>query len=86
MKFHLPKGKPFLHCLSNLHDFLSTITLSATAINMFGQKHDLKEYLDNYRCVILKLLVQLQFLCCLRSIVGHRDHFVWHPSVCVFVR
>ena len=36
MKFHMREVKPFIHILSNFHEFLSTPTPSAAAVNWSG--------------------------------------------------
>ena len=46
IKFAMWKLKPFIHILSNFHEFLSTLTLSAAAVNWswsearFEETHD----------------------------------------------
>ena len=43
MKFHMRKVKPFIHILSNFHEFLSTPTSSASAVNWSGSEARFKE-------------------------------------------
>ena len=38
VKFHMRKLKPFIHILSNFHEFLSTLTSSAAAVNWSGSE------------------------------------------------
>ena len=43
IKFHMRKVKPFIHILSNFHEFLSTPTPSAAAVNWSGSEARFEE-------------------------------------------
>ena len=46
IKFHMRKLKPFIHILSNFHEFLSTPTPSAAAVNWSGSEARFEETQD----------------------------------------
>ena len=46
IKFHMRKIKPFIHILSNFHEFLSTQTPSASAVNQSGSEARFEETND----------------------------------------
>ena len=46
IKFHMRKVKPFIHILSNFHEFLSTQTPSAAAVNWSGSEARFEETQD----------------------------------------
>ena len=46
MKFHTRKVKPFIHILSNFHEFLSTSTPSAAEVNWSGSEARFEETKD----------------------------------------
>ena len=65
IKFHMRKGKPFIHILSIfLMNFYPLQTQSDAAIYIGrGQRLVLKKKGNNSRRAILKILFQLDFLC-----------------------
>ena len=46
IKFHMRKVKPFIHILSNCHEFMSTPTPSAAAVNCSGSESRSEETQD----------------------------------------
>ena len=46
IKFHMRKLKPFIHILSNFHEFLSTPTPCAAAVNWSGSEARFEETQD----------------------------------------
>ena len=46
IKFHMKKVKPFIHILSNFHEFLSAPTSSAAALNWSGSEARFEETQD----------------------------------------
>ena len=46
IKFNMRKVKPFIHILSNFHEFLSIPTMSAAAVNWSGSEARFEETQD----------------------------------------